>query len=219
MHVSAWCKSTCRSGVRSSIPPRQLDSDPAEVAGGGNGSPRPATGAVQVRECQTGQSTVPRELVEHGTRRTSTSGNLTSFCRAGRGIGNPGILAAACLPTGNHFRAFRCLASHLVGLRGVGGEDRAPLVQVHPPTNWGVLRRDGGAIPPANVVAGVPSQSPVNAVYKRLQRSRVVPCSLVVTTAPTEGYALSHCQIRTYKTGGHGIRFPPPTYDADGPVN
>ena len=62
---------------------------------------------------------------------------------------------------------------------------------------------------PANASA-IPSQSPVNAVFERLQRSRVVLLSLFVTTASTEGYELSCCQISTYETGGHGIRFPPP---------
>ena len=68
----------------------------------------------------------------------------------------------------------------------------------------------GGARPLAIVVPGVPSQSPANAAYKRLQRSGVVWLSLFVTAASTEGYELSRCQIRTYETGGHGIRFPPP---------
>ena len=72
-------------------------------------------------------------------------------------------------------------------------------------TNWWSRgSRDHGA--PANV----PSQSPVNVVYKRLQRSRVVCMSLFVTAASTKGYELSRCHIRTYETGGGGIRFPPP---------
>ena len=58
----------------------------------------------------------------------------------------------------------------------------------------------------------VPSQSPVNAVCERLQRSRAVWLGLVVTAASTEGYDLTYCQIKTYETGGDGIRFPPPLY-------
>ena len=61
--------------------------------------------------------------------------------------------------------------------------------------------------------ASVPSQSPVDAVSKRLQRSRVVLLSLFVTAAPTEGYELSRCQISTYETGEHGFRFPRPGTD------
>ncbi len=50
----------------------------------------------------------------------------------------------------------------------------------------------------------------MNAVYKRLQRSRVVWLSLLLTAAPTGGYELNRYHIRTYGTGGHGIRFPQP---------
>lgn len=64
-----------------------------------------------------------------------------------------------------------------------------------------------GAYPP--LVASVPSQSPLSAVYKRLEGSRVVWLSLFVTAASAEGYELNPCQIRTYETGGDGIRFPP----------
>ncbi len=56
----------------------------------------------------------------------------------------------------------------------------------------------------------VPSQSPANAVYERLQRSRAAWLSLFATAASTEGYELNHCHVRTYETGGDGIRFPPP---------
>ena len=108
------------------------------------------------------------------------------------------------------FQAARCLASRLVGLRGGGGEDPVPLEEARPPICLCLWRPVGVATPPACVVAGVPSQSPVNAVYKRLERSRVVWCSLVVTAVPTEGYELSRCHIKTYETGGYGIRFPPP---------
>lgn len=57
-------------------------------------------------------------------------------------------------------------------------------------------------------VQGVRSQCPVNAVYKRLARSRTAGCSLIVTAASTEGDELNRCQIVSHETGGHGFDSP-----------
>ena len=56
----------------------------------------------------------------------------------------------------------------------------------------------------------VPGQSPVDAVHKRLERSRLAWLSLFVTPASTEGYELTRCQIRGCETGAGGIRFSGP---------
>ena len=80
--------------------------------------------------------------------------------------------------------------------------------QLRPPNRRVATGRSRGIH--AHAVRGVPSQSPVNAVYKRLQRSRVVWKSHVVTAAPAEAYELKRCHYSTYEAGGHGFRFPPP---------